>query len=71
MSTKERRLTIARDRRLAVGIAEAADCAGGVSKGFVRLEIARGRLRARKVGGRVLIPMSALRQWLGLDADPR
>jgi len=56
--------------RLALGIAEAANSVG-VSAAFLRLEIARGRLRARKVGGRVLIPISALRKWLGLDADAR
>jgi excisionase family DNA binding protein len=56
--------------RLAVGIAKAAQSAD-VSKAFVRLEIKRGRLRARKVGGRVLIPMAALREWLGMDANSR
>ena len=36
----------------------------GVSEQFIRLEILRGRLQARKVARRVLIPVGAEEEWL-------
>jgi excisionase family DNA binding protein len=49
--------------RRAYSIAEVA-AAYGFSKSFVRLEIARGRLKALHVGRRVVIPRDAMRNWL-------
>jgi hypothetical protein len=40
----------------------------GLSAGFVRLEIARGRLKAKHVGRRVLISVASEREWL--DSAP-
>jgi excisionase family DNA binding protein len=36
----------------------------GLSAQFVRLEITRGRLRAKRVGRRVLILLASEREWL-------
>ena len=36
----------------------------GLSTQFVRLEIARGRLKARRMGRRVLVPVAAELEWL-------
>lgn len=49
--------------RRAYSIAEVA-IAYGLSKSFVRLEIARGRLKALRVGRRVVIPRDAIGGWL-------
>jgi excisionase family DNA binding protein len=49
--------------RNAWSIAEVAE-RNGVSRQFVRLEIARGRLKAKKIARRVLIPVSAENAWL-------
>jgi len=35
-----------------------------LSAQFVRLEIARGKLRAKRIGRRVLIPVTAEKEWL-------
>jgi excisionase family DNA binding protein len=40
----------------------------GVSKGLVRLEIARGRLRSVRVGRRLLIPTRAIEQLLNASS---
>ena len=44
-------------------IAEVAE-RNGVSKQFVRLEISRGRLRAKKVSRRILISVQSEAEWL-------
>ena len=36
----------------------------GVSPGLVRLEIARGKLRATRIGRRLIISAEALNDWL-------
>ena len=36
----------------------------GLSKQFVRNEIAAGRLKAKRLGRRVVVPVSAEREWL-------
>ncbi len=51
------------DGRGAVGVAEAAEWLG-VSPNFLRLEIARGRLRAARLGRRVLIARTTLEDYL-------
>jgi len=53
--------------RLALSVTELARTTG-TCPGFVRQEIARGALKAAKVGSRVLIPVEAVRAWLGLGA---
>ena len=40
----------------------------GISPGLVRLEIARGRLKAARIGRRVIISDVAMQQWL--NASP-
>jgi excisionase family DNA binding protein len=52
--------------RLTFGVIELAN-ALGVCTGFVRLEISRGRLRAIKRGGRVLIPRLSVETYLSSD----
>ena len=42
-----------------------------VSAGFVRLEIARGNLRARRAGGRLLILREDIENWLRRSPEPR
>lgn len=37
----------------------------GVSRGLIRLEIGRRKLRARRVGHRVIVTRRALRKYLG------
>lgn len=51
-------------KRLAWGLAELAE-ALGVSLGFLRKEITRGSLKARKVGRRVLVLDRDLKKYLG------
>jgi excisionase family DNA binding protein len=41
----------------------------GLSLQFVRLEIARGRLKAKRFGRRVLIPVQSERDWLESAPD--
>lgn len=48
--------------RKAYSIAEIAH-QHGVSKGLVQLEIKRGRLKAIRLGRRVLIPSESIRKW--------
>jgi excisionase family DNA binding protein len=36
----------------------------GLSKQFVRNEIAAGRLKAKRLGRRVVVPVSSEREWL-------
>jgi excisionase family DNA binding protein len=38
-----------------------------ISTGLVRLEIARGKLKARRIGRRLVIPVESLNEWLGRD----
>lgn len=59
-------LEIIQQKRLALSVAEISDVCG-VSVPFVRLEIRRGKLRALKLGRRVVVPIEALREWL--DAE--
>lgn len=49
--------------RSAWSIAEVA-ARNAVSKQFVRDEIAAGRLKAKRLGRRVVIPVSSERAWL-------
>lgn len=56
-------LEIIQQKRLALSIAEISE-ACGVSVPFVRLEIRRGKLRALKLGRRLVVPIEALREWL-------
>lgn len=56
-------LEIIQQKRLALTIAETAEVCG-LSVPFVRLEIRRGKLRALKLGRRVVVPIEALREWL-------
>jgi excisionase family DNA binding protein len=58
-----RTINESKSNRLALGIAEAADSVG-VSAGFLRLEIARGRLKSSKCGRRVLLTPGDLENWL-------
>jgi excisionase family DNA binding protein len=51
------------DGRLAFSIGEVA-VALGVSASFVRLEIGRGKLKAKHAGRRVLIPRQALTAYM-------
>jgi excisionase family DNA binding protein len=53
--------------RIALRIAEAAR-ALGISKPTVEAEIRAGRLRVRRVGRRVLVPVAAIEEWLSADA---
>lgn len=48
--------------RRAYSIAEVAH-QHGVSKGLVRLEIKRGRLKAIRLGRRLLVPSESIRRW--------
>ncbi len=49
-------------KRKAYSIAEVAQ-QHGLSRGFVRLEIKRGRLKALRLGRRRLISEEAIRDW--------
>jgi excisionase family DNA binding protein len=51
------------ERRLALSPKELAR-RYGVSLGLIRLEITRGKLRALRIGRRVVIPMEAVEEWL-------
>jgi excisionase family DNA binding protein len=51
------------ETRRALSVRAVAD-SYGVSPGLVRLEIARGRLRAARIGRRLVIPVEALNEWL-------
>ncbi len=51
-------------KRVGYSIEEIAQMAP-VSKSFIRLEIARGNLRAVKLGRRVVIPKGAFEKWIG------
>ena len=55
-------------QRNAWSIAEVAK-RNGLSRAFVRLEIARGRLRAKRMGRRVLIPVVSEREWMQSAPD--
>lgn len=55
--------------RLMLGIAEAAERIG-VSAGFLRLEIRRGALSAKRLGRRVLISVAELERYLQPDDEP-
>ena len=50
-------------KKLAYGLRESSETLG-VSVPFLRLEIARGRLRAARLGRRVLIPATELTRYL-------
>jgi hypothetical protein len=39
-----------------------------VSPSLIRLEIARNRLRVSRIGRRLVIPVEAVREWLGRSA---
>ncbi|WP_425158233.1 helix-turn-helix domain-containing protein [Candidatus Binatus sp.] len=41
----------------------------GVSPGLVRLEISRGRLKAGRIGRRVVVSQRAIDNWLERGAD--
>lgn len=53
--------------RRAYGIAEVAESLG-VSSGFVRLEIQRGRLATLRIGRRVLIASASLDKYINAAA---
>jgi excisionase family DNA binding protein len=60
-------MQIVMDRgRLTYSIAEVA-AKTGTSIPFVRLEIGRGKLKAVRAGRRVLVPVEAVRSWLGVE----
>lgn len=52
------------EQKLLVRLRDAAS-AVGVSEAHVRNEIRAGRLEARKAGRATLIPVDALRAWIG------
>ena len=39
-----------------------------VSPSLIRLEIARNRLRVSRIGRRLVIPVEAVKEWLGRSA---
>ena len=53
--------------RLAFGIGECAE-ALGVSPGFIRLEILRGKLAAVRAGRRVLVKKDSLEKYLAAES---
>lgn len=55
--------------RLSVGVVEAAE-ALGVSTDTVRTMVATGRLTARRLGRRLVIPMRALEHLVGGEGEP-
>ena len=55
--------SVMENSRNAFSIAEIA-ARNGLSKQFVRLEIARGCLRAKRLGRRVVVLASDEREWL-------
>jgi excisionase family DNA binding protein len=59
-------------KKLAYGLRESSE-ALAVSVPFLRLEIARGRLRAARLGRRVVIPATELARYLeaGVQNDTR
>jgi excisionase family DNA binding protein len=63
MEVQVTKYTVIDANRMCLSIAEAA-LKVGVSRPFLRLEIARGRLKTAKVGRRVLIPVESLQNWL-------
>lgn len=61
-----RRMTVAPEDKLLVSREEAAQLISISQRGLDYL-IARGRLPVRRIGGRVLIPMSGLRRYARRD----
>jgi hypothetical protein len=64
------------DDQIAYSLAQLAPKLGNVSVGFLRLEIARGKLKPRRLGRRVVITADEVRRYLdaavGVDsADAR
>jgi excisionase family DNA binding protein len=57
-------------KKLAYGLRESSETLG-VSVPFLRLEIARGRLHAARLGRRVVIPATELDRYLRAGMDPR
>lgn len=53
---------------LAIPIHEAARL-GGVSRSTIYQEIAKGKLKFRKIGRRTIIAMDDLREWLASKAE--
>lgn len=58
------------DERIAFSVTEAAR-ALGISERTIRLLLARGDLRCRRLGRRVLVPVDALRELVGADGCGR
>lgn len=56
--------------RLAFRVSEAAALIG-VSPGFLRLELARGNLRATRLGRRLVLTRAELERYLTKPGEPR
>ena len=52
------------------GINEACQALGGIGRSLIYTELRSGRLRALHVGRRVLIPASAIRDYIAMPAQP-
>jgi hypothetical protein len=52
------------DKQIAYSLAQLAPRLGGVSVGFLRLEIARGRLRPRRLGRRIVVTAGEVERYL-------
>lgn len=61
-----RNVTDKNERRRAFSIKALAE-SYEISEGLVRLEIARGHLKAARIGRRVVIPIEAVKEWLDRD----
>lgn len=69
MSTSEQQSTIEAHPVVAYDIEGACRAAGNVSRRFLFMEMAAGRLRSKKAGKRVLIPAAWLAEWLAAMPD--
>ena len=56
------------DGQLAYSLAQLAPRLGGVSIGFLRLEIARRRLRPTRIGRRIVITVGEVQRYLEAGA---
>ena len=52
------------DQQIAYSLQQLAPRLGGVSVGFLRLEIARGKLRPRRLGRRIVVTAGEVERYL-------